>query len=525
MCLVASLMTAGCASPSLELAPAAPDDPFKPVVRGVQLPKVTATNARDFGLPPMKGLPLVPAPPTLDAKHVYSLADLIDLAQTNNPETRVAWEQARQAALAVGKIKATYLPTITATVVGGYQRSSGNTSTQIDSLQLPNNGNSRGTDLNGTVSSVALQWLLFDFGQRDALARAAGDLSLASNISFNGTHQTIIYDVTRQFYDYTSARQRLAILVLSRADSAHLLDAANDRYNHGVGTTVEVAQAHQLLAQTELDVVEARGAERNVYHSLLAAAGLPLTATIRVQDVSARPLPAVVGAPVDRLISDAVARRPDVQASLAAARAASAGIQVAEAEFLPKVFATASGTYTTGNISINSLPSLSSLTSGNSTSDGAVSTSTTRSNATVLGGVSIPLYDGGMRVDSLLSAQARADQAQATVLRLQQNAGVEVVEADDALRNSLASNRAATSLVGASTVAEDAAFSAYKTGAGPLTSAIEAEKTLLTGRLAQAQADGTALIAAATLAFATGRLSSSDAAVDRNPLRPREVRF
>src|SRR5207237_625337 len=42
----------------------------------------------------------------------YSLAELIDLAQRINPETREAWEQARQAALAVGLVDSSYAPQI-----------------------------------------------------------------------------------------------------------------------------------------------------------------------------------------------------------------------------------------------------------------------------------------------------------------------------------------------------------------------------------------------------------------------------
>ena len=60
----------GCASASLVLAPEAPDAPFKPPSASVpdgevspaSLPPTTASGARDFGLPPMEGLPLVPPP-------------------------------------------------------------------------------------------------------------------------------------------------------------------------------------------------------------------------------------------------------------------------------------------------------------------------------------------------------------------------------------------------------------------------------------------------------------------------------
>jgi outer membrane protein len=56
---------------------------------------------------------------------------------------------------------------------------------------------------------------------------------------------------------------------------------------------------------------------------------------------------------------------------------------------------------------------------------------------------------------------------------LQQNATTEIVAADDALRSSLAAYRAASVLVEASTVTENAALAAYKSGLGTLATSIK----------------------------------------------------
>ena len=522
----------GCAASSLALAPDAPDVPFKTeTASGHEQPTQlgVAPGPRDFGLPADANLPLASTSPPIDSTHTYSLAELIDLAQTLHPETRVAWERARQAALGVGIVKALYLPALSAIAVGGGQRDTG--STQAGSLPaLSDNGG-----LHGTVSSLALQWLIFDFGQRDALSQAASEISLASNIAFNGTHQKIIFDVSRAFYEYTSARQRVAIALQSKADSAHVRDAASDRYKQGIGTSVETAQANQLFAQADFDVVQAQGAERDAYHGLLAAVGMSPTAAIKIEDVSRRQLAPASFVPIEHLISEAIARRPDIQASYAAASAASANIKAAEADLLPKVFLTASDTYATGNINLTSLPAIPSLSpaaSASPTLSGAVPSTTSipstlnnisvnRNDATVLLGVAFPVYDGGVRDAQIDAARSHADAAEATTQRLQQAAATEIVAADDALRSSLAGYRAAGVLVEASTVTEDAALAAYKSGTGTVTASIEAERGLLAARLAQAQTHGTALIAAATLAFSTGRLTSAEAADSGNlgPLR------
>ncbi len=501
-----------CASSSLSLAPDGPDVPYKPATAAggdetdASAPsKFTPTGARDFGLEPLPDLQFDTGPAGIDAGHVYSLAELIDLAQTSNPETRVAWEKARQAALAVGVVEAFYLPMMSATAIGGYQHTSGSNEV-AGVLSNPGSGNAH-----GAVSGVALQWLLFDFGQRNAFREAAVNLSLASNLLFNGAHQKIIYDVSRTFYEYTSARQRVTIAEKTRQESARLLDAATEKFRNGVGTVVETAQARQLLAQADFNLVQARGAERDIYHALIVSIGVSPQARIRIADVSSRPLSSASMIPVDRLIAAAIARRADVQASYAAAKAAHAGIAAAQAEFMPKVFLSASGSYVSGGLNIASMPSLNLGALGSQSVPVSAGSSLSASNAAVLGGVSIPIYDGGVRDARLREAQSRNDAAEAALQRLQQNAASEIVTADDALRSSLAAYQAASVLVSASRTTEDAAFAAYKSGAGALPAAIEAEKALLAACLAQEQSHGTALIAAATLAFATGRLSSSDA--------------
>src|SRR5579864_516466 len=49
---------------------------------------------------------------SLDAAHTYSLAELIDLAEGNNPLTRIAWERARQRADELGIARSAYFPVL-----------------------------------------------------------------------------------------------------------------------------------------------------------------------------------------------------------------------------------------------------------------------------------------------------------------------------------------------------------------------------------------------------------------------------
>src|SRR6185437_5354731 len=100
-------LLAGCATSSLNLAPASPDTPWTPstgsggeIIAGAPS-STTAPRSNWYVLPSnAKAAGEAQAAPKLDSSHSYTLAELIDVAQSHNPSTRVAWENARDAALA-----------------------------------------------------------------------------------------------------------------------------------------------------------------------------------------------------------------------------------------------------------------------------------------------------------------------------------------------------------------------------------------------------------------------------------------
>ncbi len=194
-----------------------------------------------------------------------------------------------------------------------------------------------------------MEWLLFDFGERGALVDAAKQASVISNIAFTAAHQELIYAVSLAFYKNAAARARLATATQSLKNAEAVQAAAEDRRTHGIGTVIEVAQARQGVAQVRLAVVEATGGAQNAYLALLGAMGVSPLTKIRIADVSGRRLSPSMAAPAASVISELIARRPDVQTAYAAQKASLAGVQAAEAEFMPKLFVSATGTHNNGD--------------------------------------------------------------------------------------------------------------------------------------------------------------------------------
>src|SRR5215467_3659084 len=177
-----------------DLAPASPDTPwqFEPPKEAPTAPP-PAAGAKRFAVPENTAVQL-PSPADIDPNHVYSLVELIDIAQRRNPATRVAWEQARQAAINVGIARAAYLPALTASAVAGWEHFA---------TPFPSNLVPQGFIIYNAqefIPQLAVNYLLFDFGARSAAVATAGQLSIAGNVAFTAAHQQLIYNVARAYW-------------------------------------------------------------------------------------------------------------------------------------------------------------------------------------------------------------------------------------------------------------------------------------------------------------------------------------
>ena len=117
---------------------------------------------------------------SIQPDRTYTLAELIDLAEGHNPETRVAWERARAQLAALGVARSELYPTVAAVALSETNRTAILFGSQF---------------YRQTVQSFAtvldLNYTIFDFGGRGGrIAAARADL-LAADFAFNDTHRRI----------------------------------------------------------------------------------------------------------------------------------------------------------------------------------------------------------------------------------------------------------------------------------------------------------------------------------------------
>lgn len=484
-----------------DMHPPRPDRPWFPVttINGQIIPGSgpvsTQSEKSDYTLPGNADLGVLPLPLDIDREKTYSLAELINIAASNNPVTRIAWNDARNAALATDMVESTYQPKITGKAATVYQSNS----TQNTALGYTVNGNNSGT---GAVAAISLEWLLFDFGERAALLEATKHASVVSNIAYTAAHQQVIYGVTIAFYAHAAARTRVETATKS-VDNANIIhDAAKERYKNGIGTVIEVAQARQACAQASLALVQAKGALEDAYQNLVLAMGIPPMTKLKIADVSSRELSPTLLPSVEKFLNDALSRRPDVLGAYAAQKASLANVQVAQSEFKPKLFVAATVGQSSGGVSATNIPTIGQQAT-------TLDISGSRRASSIFLGVTMPLYDGGSRKTTLAKASIEAENAELRLNRVRAEAIHQVVLARNALHTSLSSYSASQILLDAAQTTFDAALNAYRSGVGSLTELTLADTQLMLAKNSLSDAYNAALVAAATLALSTGGLGSA----------------
>ncbi|MGC1294354.1 MAG: TolC family protein, partial [Alloacidobacterium sp.] len=201
---------------------------------------------------------------SLDPAKAYTLAELIDLAEQHNPETRLAWQQAKARAAALGIARGALYPTLAALAVANTSR------VQV----LLNSEFFRQTY--GSISpELHVEYLIFDFGGRGGAIDAAKANLLAANFTFNDTHLKIIYQVTAAYYRLLNAMGQMDAAEASLKNAQAVEEDAQDRLDHGLATKPDVLEATASTAQAQYDLQSVIGAEEIARGDLATVMGLP----------------------------------------------------------------------------------------------------------------------------------------------------------------------------------------------------------------------------------------------------------
>ena len=423
----------------------------------------------------------------LDPAHPYTLAELIDLAEEHNPSTRVVWERAKQKARELGLAKSAYYPKLEGLAVFGDER-------LINPFPKPLAPRGYVTvEVPEVRPEVALEYLIFDFGKREASVELAKDERFAAGADVIQVNQELAFRVASAYYVLVTAQERLQAAQDTLRTAQTTQDAAENRLKNGLATLPDVLNAHAQTSQAVFDEESADGDEKIARVKLSEVVGADPSPNIVIDGQRSVPLPDRLNMSIEALIDRAMENRPELMAQTLRIRSAEARVRAARAEYKPQIALSGSVAQTSlwpsadyGQLGPASEPTWS-----------------------VALGIHWRIFDGGARKNELSIAKSEHREAADKLTEIHDQTTREVWTAYIAFRTALRKQDAAVALLEAANASYSASLDAYKYGVRNLVDVVTAENQLAQARLSSVSARSELFLEAVNLEFATGNLLRS----------------
>ena len=399
-----------------------------------------------------------------------NLYQVADLALCNNPQTQAAWINTKIAAAQLGISRGAWLPSVN--LSANEQRTHSNPNPQ---------GGPPATNSETNVS-LSLQYLLFNFGGRNAQVESDKQALISADLSQDAEIQSVLFAAVQDYYDVLASQEAVTAAQESVKSNRAAYDAAVARHTAGTATISDVLQAKTALSQALLSLTQARGALTTARGTLANVMGLPADTALSIAPVSSQPANATMTANLQALIARASAARPDLAAAQTEIKSAQASVTVAQAVGLPSLSLFATPQYLRS-------PSLG------------------VQHQFVYGlSLSVPLFSGFVTTYQVRRAKAELESAVSQRDQVRNQVSLDVFQAYTALITSQDALAAAEDLLQSAQASAQVAIGRYKAGVGDILDVLSANAALLTAEQQEIQSRYNLYISRASLAKAIGSL-------------------
>lgn len=409
--------------------------------------------------------------------HAETLQSALSAAYLNNPTLNAQRAATRVADENIPKATAGYRPTIAATAQGGPQNSTSNYSS---------NGIDYNSDTNTVPRSlgVSVTENLWNGNRTSNSVSQAETQVLAQRETLRNTEQNVFQDGVTY---YMNVLRDSAIYDLQKNNVDVLrqqLRQTLDRFKVGEVTRTDVAQAEASLAKGQSDQLVAESNLKTSMANYRLVVGKEPTKLDPVKPVTS-------GLPtnLDDAIRISQAEHPAIQASIHGVDSASLSVKIAEGSLYPSIGLV--GQLQKSYDSVNNLSGSRSWV------------------ASVVGQISVPIYDGGTTTATIRQSKETVAQQQLQTSAERDQVRAAVVSSWGILSNSKAIVEASQAQVTASELALNGVREEAKVGQRTTLDVLNAQQTLLNARVSLVTAQRDRVVASYSMLSAIGRLSAA----------------
>ncbi|MGC2423505.1 MAG: efflux transporter outer membrane subunit [Nitrospirota bacterium] len=256
------------------------------------------------------------------------LSSLEDKVNVSNQNIKVAEAQFEQARALVMAARAAYFPTIG---IGASFTRSSNSATTSPGIPIHNNSD--------YSLPVTASWEPDIWGKVRRSVESNRANAQASAADLAAARLSLQTELAQDYFQLRALDAQKNLFDSSVALYQQSLDLTTNRYNAGVASEADIAQADTLLKTTKAQAIDIGVQRAQLEHAVALLTGTPASSfSLPPLPLEATPPMVPVGVP-----SELLERRPDVAAAERQMAAANAQIGVAEAAYYPSVTLSASG--------------------------------------------------------------------------------------------------------------------------------------------------------------------------------------
>ena len=267
---------------------------------------------------------------------------------------------------------------------------------------------------NSFKAGLDARWEMDIFGaNRSSISASEADTQVAAS-SLRDVQVSIAAEVALAYIQLRGSQAQLTIAQSNLSSQQETLQITQWRAQAGLVTSLEVEQAQSAAAQTASQIPALQSSEAKTRHSLAVLTGqrpLELDSLL----LPARPVPQVAQDVAEKIPADTLRQRADVRAAEHRISAALARVDAADAARYP-------------SFNLGGSLALSALTLAGLTNGATLASS-------LLGSVSVPLFDGGAAKSQVLAQEAALEQTRAAYQATVLTALKDVEDALTALKN------------------------------------------------------------------------------------------
>lgn len=396
------------------------------------------------------------------------LAELVDIALKNNPETQKVWWNAKRSQAVLGIAQSDYYPHLNGRASSMHGRE----------VKFPNGPNTNYTYYSGELS---LDYLLFDFGERSANVSAAKEALKAVDWSSDYAIQRIIYQVAAHYYEYLNAAELLKAKECTLCDAETISKSAEEMFKAGLRCVTDINTSKAAIAQVQMELAQQRAQVAIAYGKLITTLGLSVETTIEVDTDPQGLNNPLFAEGISKLITVAGEQRKDLLAKKASISEMKYRVQKEDSSKWPKMRAMGQ---------IGWLEYTKHQGSGYNYLTGLA--------------LDIPLFKGFERIYAKRLAYAEAEMTEAELKQLYEAIALEVLTYSESVKSASDALNWSDEYLCQASKSYDGSLESYKAGLQNIFDLLQTQSFLADARIKKTQAKTQWLVSLSELAFATG---------------------